>query len=212
MTQTGEACIMKITAIDLTHRKFARSFRGYRPQEVDDLLRELAAELEESARDRARMQDQIERLHAEVARYREMEQTLNNAVLLAQKTADEVQASARRDADSILREAEIRAERLNAEAHRQRQDLLNEIRRLQERRDQLEDALRCAARDLLEWLERRRFDRVVAMPAEDVAAAETGERVQDLRLVEQAAGSSAAQEARTAETIAAEETEAPSGG
>lgn len=203
---------MKITAIDLTHRNFARSFRGYRPQEVDDLLRELAAELEESARDRARMQDQIERLHAEVARYREMEQTLNNAVLLAQKTADEVQASARRDADSILREAEIRAERLNAEAHRQRQDLLNEIRRLQERRDQLEDALRCAARDLLEWLERRRFDRVVAMPAEDVAAAETGERVQDLRLVEQAAGSSAAQEARTAETIAPEETEAPSGG
>lgn len=195
---------MKITAIDLTHRKFARSFRGYRPQEVDDLLREVAAELEESARDRARMQDQIERLHAEVSRYREMEQTLNNAVLLAQKTADEVQASARRDADSLLREAELRAERLNAEAHRQRQDLLNEIRRLQERREELEDALRCAARDLLEWLERRRFDRVVAMPADDVRTEDSGEQVQQFRLTEDSREENPGGDAIAAETLTAE--------
>ncbi len=198
---------MKITAIDLTHRKFARSFRGYRPQEVDDLLRQLAAELEESARDRVRMQDQIERLHAEVARYREMEQTLNNAVLLAQKTADELQAGARRDAESILREAELRAERLNAEAHRQRQDLLNEIRRLQERREEMEDALRCAARDLLEWLERRRFDRVVAMPADDVETVESGEQVRALRLEEASPEDAAEQEAPGTGTLAAEGTE-----
>ena len=81
---------MKTTAIDVSNKKFSRSFRGYRPAEVDDLMRDIASELETAARERARLEDQIDRMHSEVARYKEMEDTLNNAILLAQRSADEV--------------------------------------------------------------------------------------------------------------------------
>ncbi|MGQ9924911.1 MAG: hypothetical protein ACUVSM_13440, partial [Armatimonadota bacterium] len=76
--------------------------------------------------------------------------------------------------------------------------------RLQERREELEDALRCAARDLLEWLERRRFDRVVALPADDVRTEDSGEQVQQLRLTEEPQEENPGGEAIAAETLAVE--------
>lgn len=155
---------MKISAIDLTHRKFHRSFRGYRITEVDDLLRELAAELEEAARDRARLEDQIEIMRAETARFREMEDTLNNAILLAQRTADDLQTNARRDADLIIQEAHRKAAEVSESAFEERRELLNEIRRLSERKAVLVDSLRSAARDLNDWLESRRFEEILALP------------------------------------------------
>ena len=48
---------MKTTAIDVSNKKFSRSFRGYRPSEVDDLMRDVASELETAARERARLED-----------------------------------------------------------------------------------------------------------------------------------------------------------
>ncbi|MCC6484228.1 MAG: DivIVA domain-containing protein [Armatimonadetes bacterium] len=155
---------MKITAIDLSHKKLNRSFRGYRSSEVDDLLKEIASELEDAARDRARLEDQIDSMRGEVGRYKEMEETLNNAILLAQRTADELRASAYREADVVVREAEDRAKQVTQRAHDQRVELLNETRRLADRRDMFIDILRSAARDMLEWLEHRRWEEVISIP------------------------------------------------
>lgn len=163
---------MKITAIDLSHKKLNRSFRGYRAAEVDDLLKDIASELEEAARDRARLEEQVESMRGEVGRYKEMEETLNNAILLAQRTADELRANAYREADLVVREAEERAKQVTHRAHDQRVELLNETRRLADRRDMFIDILRSAARDMLEWLEHRHWEEVIAIPerSEDSAA------------------------------------------
>lgn len=149
---------MKITAIDLTHKKFGKSFRGYRCSEVDELLRSLATELETAARDRAQMEDQIEVLRGEAARFREMEATLNNAILLAQRTADDLQSSAHRDAEVVQKEAQQKAAQVVEDAYRERQELALEIRRLTERRSMLLDALRSANRDLEDWIAARRWE------------------------------------------------------
>ncbi len=159
---------MKLTAVDITHRKIAHSFRGYRVSDVDDLLREVGVELENAARDRARMEQQLESAHAEIARYRDMEETLNNAILLAQRTADELRANAGREADLIIAEAQQKGRELAESGLRERQDLLNDIRHLQEHRDALSDVLRSAGRDLLEWLDRRRWPDVIAVSADAV--------------------------------------------
>lgn len=156
---------MKYTAIDLTHKKIGRSVRGYKTSEVDDLLRDISSELEESARDRARMESQMEQMRSEIARYKQMEETLNNSILLAQRTADEVRAAARRDADVVIKEAEQTARRMVEDASRERQETHNELRRATERRDMFIDTLRGASRDLAEWLQHRRWEEVIAIPA-----------------------------------------------
>lgn len=154
---------MNTTAIDVTNRKLSRSFRGYRTSDVDDLVREVAAELEAAARDRARLEDQIDAMHAEVARYKEMEETLNNAILLAQRSADELRAAAHRDADVIIRDAELRAREITEQAAQKNMELLNETRRLAERRAMLVDSLRSAARDLSDWIQSRRWEEVIEL-------------------------------------------------
>ena len=156
---------MKYTAIDLTHKKLGRSFRGYKTSEIDDLLRDLASELEEGARDRARTESQMEQMRSEISRYKQMEETLNNSILLAQRTADEVRAAARRDADVVIKEAEQTARRMVDDASRERQETHNELRRATERRDMFIDTLRGASRDLAEWLQHRRWEEVISIPA-----------------------------------------------
>jgi len=152
---------MKTTAIDVSNKKFSRSFRGYRPSEVDDLMRDVASELETAAREWARLEDQIDKMHGEVARYKEMEDTLNNAILLAQRSADEVRAAAHRDADTIVREAEQHAREITERAVRENQELMHETRRLSERRAAFVDSLRSAARDLGDWIQGRRWQEVI---------------------------------------------------
>ncbi len=169
---------MKLTAIDVTHTKFNRSLRGYKQSEVDDLLKRVADELELAATERARYEQQIEMLHAEIARYKEMEETLNNSILLAQKTADEVRTSARREADIVIREAELLVAKKTSDAIHERQETLNEIRRLVQKRDVFMDSLRSANRDLADWLEHRRWEEVITMSSSDFEADEAPEAAQ----------------------------------
>ncbi|MEI6915581.1 MAG: DivIVA domain-containing protein [Armatimonadota bacterium] len=157
---------MKITAIDLVHKKFGHSLRGYKTTDVDDLVREIASELEANARDRAKLEDQIELMRSEVSSYKEMESTLNSTMLLAQRTADELRANAYREADLVVREAENRSKEISQTAYTDRVEVMNECRRLEERRDLFVDALRGAGRDLLEWIEHRRWEEVINMKRE----------------------------------------------
>lgn len=154
---------MKYTAIDLTHRKITRSFRGYRVAEVDELLSQIAGQLEEYALDTVRMQNQLEQMREEISRFKEMEQTLNNAILLAQRSADEVRANARAEADQVLEQARRDAAMLAQNAEHASAESLNEMRRLAQRRDAFVDTLRSAARDLGEWVEHRRWEQIITL-------------------------------------------------
>ncbi|MDO8588682.1 MAG: DivIVA domain-containing protein [Armatimonadota bacterium] len=146
---------MELTPIDILHVQFKRGLRGYSTGQVDEFLHNAASTLETLARERADLREQVERLTAEVNRCREIETTMHNALVLAQKTADELKANAHREADVILREAEQKTAQQIAEARAELSDLKAQIVSLREDRDRFENEFRSLIRSCSEWLDRQ---------------------------------------------------------
>ncbi|NLU50069.1 MAG: DivIVA domain-containing protein [Syntrophomonadaceae bacterium] len=96
---------MMLTPVEVRNQKFEKGFRGYREQEVNGFLFKVAEEYEELYRENVELKERLQRLEFELAKYRKMEETLNQSLLLAQQTAEEVKAKAGQEADLMLQEA-----------------------------------------------------------------------------------------------------------
>lgn len=100
-----------LTPLDIHNKDFNRTFRGYSEAEVDEFLDEVVRDFETILKDNAALRAQLEELRQKVEQYRQMEETLKNALVVAQETANEVKAAARKEAELIIREAQAEAER-----------------------------------------------------------------------------------------------------
>jgi len=101
----------KITIIDIQHKQFKKKLNGYEPSDVDQFLDEIIETLEDEAHQRAALEAEISDLRERISHFKAMEESLQNTLLLAQRTADEVKASAHKEADLIRHEARISAEK-----------------------------------------------------------------------------------------------------
>ena len=101
-----------ITPLDIENKKFAKQMmNGYSVDEVDDFLDDLTVEYEKMFKENAEFKAQIERLNEDVARYKAIEGTLQSTLIMAQSTADEVKEIATRQAEQIIAEAKMAAEK-----------------------------------------------------------------------------------------------------
>ena len=98
-----------LTPLDIHNQEFRRVLRGYSEDEVDDFLDRVVADFENLLKQTAEMRDELELLHGRVDQYKQLENTLHGALMVAQETAEEVKQSARREAQLIVREAEEEA-------------------------------------------------------------------------------------------------------
>lgn len=101
----------KVTAVDIQHKTFKKSLQGYDRVEVDQFLDELIESLEDEAQVRAALEAEISDLRERISHFKAMEESLQNTLLLAQRTADEVKAAAHHKAHLVLEEARVVAER-----------------------------------------------------------------------------------------------------
>ncbi len=109
-----------ITPLDIENKKFSkRAINGYNTEEVDDFLDELTVAYEKIYKEVADSKQTIEDLNAELAKYRSMENTLQNTLLMAQSTAEDVKNVAKQQAEVIINEAQNAAKeqvlKLNSE-------------------------------------------------------------------------------------------------
>ncbi|MDQ3944098.1 MAG: DivIVA domain-containing protein, partial [Actinomycetota bacterium] len=110
---------MDVTPHDLRNAELREAFRGYRPDEVEELLERAAVTLERM-HERARLlQERIGQVEQEAANGREMESVLRQTLLLAQRTADETVTTAHEKARQLVEEAEDRALAMTTEAEEQ---------------------------------------------------------------------------------------------
>jgi cell division initiation protein len=103
--------VQKITPIDIQHKTFKKALQGYDRAEVDQFLDEIIETLEDDAQHIAALQAEINDLKERISHFKAMEESLQNTLVLAQRTADEVKASAHKEADLIKEQARIAAER-----------------------------------------------------------------------------------------------------
>ena len=102
---------MNITPVDIKNQKFGKSFRGYDPSEVEGFLEMVASSLQELLLENNRLTESLCSVESTLKGYTDLESTLKDALVTAQKTADEVRQNAQKEAELLMRETKLKAER-----------------------------------------------------------------------------------------------------
>jgi cell division initiation protein len=103
---------MKITPLDIQQMVFKIRMRGYDRRDVNRFLEEVAQTVEVLNRDNTALRDRLSSTEAQFAELKKTESTLMNTLVSTQALADEVKRIAERDAQLIVKEAEIKAAEL----------------------------------------------------------------------------------------------------
>lgn len=98
---------MKITPVDIQHKEFKKAIQGYAREEVDQFLDEVIETLEAGIEERTRLETQVAELQDKVSHFKAMEDSLRSTLVLAQRTADELKASAHKEVDLIKQHAKM---------------------------------------------------------------------------------------------------------
>ncbi len=94
---------------DINNKRFEQARPGYKTEEVDDFLREIARDIERYQRDKEESEKKIAVLVESVREYKKDEEALKDALIGAQKQSRTIIADAQVQADKILSEARAKA-------------------------------------------------------------------------------------------------------
>ena len=101
-----------ITPLDIDNKKFAKQMvNGYNVEEVDDFLDDLTADYTKNYKEATELRAKVEELTQSLEHYKSIEATLQNTLVMAQKTADDVKNVAKQQADQIVSEAKGNAQK-----------------------------------------------------------------------------------------------------
>ncbi len=121
---------MKITPVDVQHKEFKKAIQGYAREDVDQFLDEVISTLEADIEERTRMEAQIAELQEKVSHFKAMEDSLRSTLVLAQRTADELKASAHKEVDLIKQQARVEADTELQKVKQQITDAKSELQRI----------------------------------------------------------------------------------
>jgi len=133
---------MKISPMDLQRQTFARRLRGYDTAEVRTYLNIVAEEVAALQRERDGLDQEVQSLRALVDEHRQRETILKNTLLTAQRLSEEIRDAARKQSESVVKEAEIQAGRLLELAQSRAQEVERGILDLRAHRSSLRTDVR----------------------------------------------------------------------
>ena len=131
--------------------KFSTSIQGYKKEEVNDFVKEVTKEYENMLQKLKNSCEVIESLRKELKHYKDIEATLNRAILVAEESTSNIKRAAydeskvivedaKRNATKVINNALLKAERIEAEAETLRRKVLVYKRRFKELvEDQLDE-------------------------------------------------------------------------
>ena len=133
---------MKISPMDLQRQTFAQKLRGFDPAEVRTYLNIVAEEVAALQRERDGLDHEVQSLRALVDEHRQRETILKNTLLTAQRLSEEIKDAARKQSESVVKEAEIQADRLIELAQSRAQEVERGILDLRAHRSSLRTDVR----------------------------------------------------------------------
>lgn len=104
-------------------KKFSKTLHGYNPKEVADFFDEVIVQVQKivkksEAKDEiiANLQKENEVLHEQIDRYKAMEMTMNQTIVAAQNSGEQIRRIAKQEGDMIISEARSNANRIISDA------------------------------------------------------------------------------------------------
>jgi cell division initiation protein len=134
---------MKITPLDIQQQQFkGKLFGGLDQEDVDAFLQTVSQEMEGLSRENSDLKEQVRRHTEAMAEMSSREVQLRDTILAAQKISEEMKANAQKEATLIISEAELKAERILADAENKLAQLGSQIQDLRREKLQFETALK----------------------------------------------------------------------
>lgn len=125
-----------LTPIDIHNREFSKSFRGYNESEVDEFLDQVVNDYDRLCRDNEELRDRIARRDKDVEQYKRLENSLQETLSVAQRTADEVTAAAKKFAletrESVAKDCQSMKLRSELEAQKRVEEAESQAKRIVE--------------------------------------------------------------------------------
>ena len=112
-------------------RKFSTELSGYSKSEVNSFVMEVTKEYENILNRLKTAESEVKRLENDLERYKNMETTLNRAILVAEEAGNQIKKIAHEEYQRIIDEAKKNASRLVSES-------LAKVDKIEETKEQLE--------------------------------------------------------------------------
>src|SRR5881394_4142072 len=121
---------MNLTPLDIQRQTFSRALKGYNTDEIRAYLQLVAEEIERLLRDVDRLSRENGMLREDLDEQHQRERILKDTLLSAQKVSEDVRANARKEAELIVKDAELLSDRLMSQAQSRMADLERAIQEL----------------------------------------------------------------------------------
>ena len=116
-----------IAPIDIENKEFKKIIVGYKEEEVDEFLDEITLDYEKLYKENAEYKFEIEQSKKDLEHYKNVERTLQNTLVMAQTTAEDVKTAAQKQADQIIRDAQSEARRSVDDLNREQYEITKKI-------------------------------------------------------------------------------------
>lgn len=143
---------MKLTPLDIKKQVFKKVMRGYDPIEIETFLEMVAEEFEAAIKEKNDLSDEVLKLKTQLKDYQEVEKTFKESLMNAQQTINQSRENSKRESDLIIKEAEVRAEKIIENAKMQLIEMKNELMVVKAQKDSFAKRLRHLLESQLELL------------------------------------------------------------
>lgn len=115
-----------ITPLEIQNKQFSKGLRGYNETEVEEFLAQVVKSMEELIHVNIETTSKIKMLEKQLEHYEVMEKTINEAMILAQKTSEDIIRNSEQKAQYMIEKADDQAKKLISDANT---EVLNIIKR-----------------------------------------------------------------------------------
>ncbi len=110
---------MNYTPNDLDNIKFKKNLRGYNEDQVNEVLDSIIQDYELYIKENVELKDRISVLNEGIQHYKNIEESLQNTLIVAQQTGEEIKKNSYEKAENIVKEAEIKAQKIINDANQE---------------------------------------------------------------------------------------------
>lgn len=164
---------MKLTPLEIRNQEFRKALRGSDPVEVQTFLEMVSEHYEEVLEENKTLNRRIVELETRLQDFQENEKNLRETLLNVQEVKKQSEESSRRQADLIVKEAELKALEVLETARKQTRQIREEVSWLKSQKESFINRLRHILVSQIELLS--------VMEIDDVLPPETQEALKNLK-------------------------------
>lgn len=129
---------MPLQPLEIQKQRFAQKLRGYDPVEVENFLALVAEDVTQRVAELERLEREVRQLRQRLDTAESRERDFQETLLRGKKVTDEMIATSQREAQLLVKEAEMHADKIVHQAMERAQEVDNRIQELRTRRRELQ--------------------------------------------------------------------------